>query len=98
MTRKLNDADRAAVDLIFDRLNASAANGNGGDAFVPVTNAVSEQRLQSVERILKSLDAMPAPEPSADLAVRTLQRIARATRTAMPAMPPHYADPTQPMA
>ena len=101
MTRKLNDADRAAVDLMFDRLNAASAangNGNGGDAYVPVTTPVSEARLQSVERVLKPLDAMPAPEPSADLAVRTLQRIARAASTAMPAMPPHYTDPTQPMA
>ena len=106
MTRKLNEADRAAVDMLFDRINAAGnngnGNGNGGDSsYVPMTVAVAEERLSAVERILSTLNAMPAPEPSADLAVRTLQRVSRAAgsipNTMHPAPAP-YIDPTQPMA
>ena len=109
MTRKLNEADRAAVDMLFDRINA-AGNGNGngkghngGSGYVSMTVAVAEERLSAVERILSTLEAMPAPEPSADLAVRTLQRVARASAT-MPGQtmqtpaPAPFIDPTQPMA
>jgi hypothetical protein len=97
MTRKLNDTDRAAVDLMFDRI-ASTNGGNGGEGYVAVTAAVSEQHLAAVERVLGPLSAMPAPEPSADLAIRTLQRISRATATSIPAIPGTFADPSQPMA
>ena len=107
MTRKLNEADRAAVDMLFDRINAAGnngnGNGNGGDGnYVPMTVAVAEERLSAVERILSTLNAMPAPEPSADLAVRVLQCVARAAgsipTTMHPTAPTPYIDPTQPMA
>jgi hypothetical protein len=108
MTRKLNEADRAAVDMLFDRINAAGNNGNGNGGshdggYVTMTVAVAEERLSAVQRILSTLEAMPAPEPSADLAVRTLQRVARAT-AAMPGQsmqtpaPAPFIDPTQPMA
>jgi hypothetical protein len=98
MTRKLNDTDRAAVDLILDR-TPTASDGNGGDSnYVVMTSAVPEQRLQSVERVLSTLSTMPAAEPPADLAVRTLQLIARRTTTTIPEMPGTFADPSQPMA
>lgn len=110
MTRKLNEADRAAVDMLFDRINAASNNGGrsngngngGGDSVVNMANAVAEQRLSAVERVLSTLAAMPAPEPSADLAVRTLQRVARAS-AGLPATmtapaPAPFIDPTQPMA
>jgi hypothetical protein len=112
MTRKLNDADRAAVDMLFDRINAASnGNGNGGNGnagdggYVSMTVAVPEERLTAVQRVLATLEAMPAPEPSPDLAVRTLQRVARAARggampgtMATPPAPAPYIDPTQPMA
>jgi hypothetical protein len=108
MTRKLNEADRAAVDILFDRITTAGHNkggngngGNGGDSYVTMTVAVAEERLSAVERILSTLEAMPAPEPSPDLAVRTLQRVARATGLATPMQPPApgtFIDPTQPMA
>src|SRR5687768_6184387 len=99
MTRKLSDADRAAIDLIFDRLTATAGgNGNGGSDYVASTPSVDERRLSAVEQIVKPLDALPTHEPPADLAIRTLQRIARATRTNVPTAPGHYIDPSQPMA
>ena len=105
MTRKLNEADRAAVDLMFDRINAangrSNGNGNGGDGVVAVAGAVAEERLSAVQRILSTLEQMPAPEPSSDLAIRTLQRVAR--EGGMPATmsqpaPGVFIDPNQPMA
>src|SRR4051812_18244419 len=86
MTRKLKDADRAAVDMLFDRIAATAGNGNG-DGLVAMSSSVSDANLQAVEKVLDLLGQMPAPEPPADLAARTLQRIASATGTAMPAMP-----------
>ena len=104
MTRKLNDADRAAVDLMFNRITSTAQDGkgNGGsrDSFVGVSRTVSPSRLQSVEEILNVLEMMPAADPPADLAVRTLQHIAR--RTASGSMPtaatPTFIDPSQPIA
>jgi hypothetical protein len=100
MTRKLNDSDRAAVDLIFDRIHSSSGNGNGGDHVVAVAGAVTDERLSAVEKILGALEQMPAPEPSPDLVVRTLQRVARQAGTRMTPIPPagQYADPNQPMA
>lgn len=103
MTRKLNDADRAAVDMLFDRITTTKSNGNinnGGDGYVAMTAAVSEERIAAVEKVLSLLAEMPAPEPSPDLAVRTLQRVARASGapgSAVPAMP-SYINPNQPMA
>ena len=112
MTRKLNDADRAAVDMLFDRINAANSNGNGGGngnggdaAYVSMSAAIPEERLSAVQRILATLEAMPAPEPSPDLAVRTLQRVSRAAASPpmpgtmpTPPAPAPYIDPTQPLA
>src|SRR5438094_8397867 len=49
MTRKLNKTDRAAVDMLFDRLNAGHSDGNGGTSYLPLTAAVDEKRLAAVE-------------------------------------------------
>lgn len=98
MTRKLDEADRAAVDLLFDRLNTASDGGRGG--FVAVSGAVSEDRVGALQQMLSVLSQMPAPEPPADLATRTLQRVARkgaAPATMRPAPQP-FIDPTQPMA
>jgi hypothetical protein len=105
MTRKLNEADRAAVDMLFDRITTASrngdGNGNGGEGYVSMTVAVPEERMSAVQRILATLESMPAPEPSSDLAIRTLQRVAREGglpgSMQTPAAPP-FIDPTQPMA
>jgi len=95
MTRKLNEADRAAVDMIFDKLNARA---DGSTGYVAMSAAVDEARMGAVENVLKLLNELPTPEPSADLAVRTLQRIAAAApNVAIPTMP-QYLNSNQPMA
>ena len=109
MTRKLNEADRAAVDLMFDRLNAAQhngggnGNGNGSDGVVSMAGAVAEARLGAVQRILSTLEQMPAPEPSSDLVIRTLQRVAREGRSSGATAIPGQGlgaliDPSQPMA
>jgi len=104
MTRKLSDVDRTAVDLILDRIQSAGSgngNGNGGDGVVMVSNSVSDERLSAVSRILNALDAMPSPEPSADLAVQTLQKIARAANTSAGSLTQPDApiiDPNQPLA
>jgi hypothetical protein len=111
MTRKLNESDRAAVDLIFDRMNAAATtggrstgnghdgNGGGVDGVYAATGAVSEERLAAVQKVLSLLDEMPAIEPPADLAVRTLAGVNRTTGVSVPAIAPQpFIDPTQPLA
>jgi hypothetical protein len=109
MTRKLNQADRAAVDLVLDRINAAVADGGrsnnggnggkGGDGVYAAAGAVSEQRLAAAQKVLSLLDAMPAIEPPTDLAVRTLARVNRAAGVGAPAsMAPTFIDPTQPLA
>jgi len=105
MTRKLNESDRAAVDMIFDRLRSAGGNGNGNggnghsEPLVMISAPVADERLSAVERILSALDKMPAPEPPADLAVRTLQRVSRqsGTRVVTPMAAP-FINPSQPMA
>ena len=102
MTRKLNNADRAAVDLLFDRIQSasdqSASGGNGGDGVVAVAGAVPDANIQAVESVLSLLAQMPAPEPPADLATRTLSRVAHATGTSPTAIPGTFATPDQPHA
>jgi hypothetical protein len=99
MARKLDDANRAAIDLLLDRTQAEANSGSG-DRVVVMTGAVPEQRLSAVQRILSMLDHMPAPEPSSDLVVRTLQRVGRVAETMTAPAPgaSGYTDPTQPLA
>ena len=96
MSRKLTDADRAAVDLLFDRISTTGSS-DGKDGVVAMTPAVGDANLQAVGRVLDLLGRMPAPEPSADLATRTLQRVSRATGT-VHAMPAHFINPNQPHA
>ena len=102
MTRKLNEADRAAVDLVFDRIHSGNNHGaRGGEAVVVVSGTVSGERLSAVEKVLATLEQMPAPEPSPDLVVRTLQRGARDTGTGLSPLTgatQPFVDPTQPMA
>ncbi|MEO6434473.1 MAG: hypothetical protein ABIP55_01770 [Tepidisphaeraceae bacterium] len=105
MTRKLSEADRAAVDLVFDRIVAagdgdgSSGNGNGHEGVVVMTEAVAEERLSAVQRILSVLEEMPAPEPSSDLVARTLTRAAEDNGNAVfSPTAGNFIDPTRPMA
>jgi hypothetical protein len=105
MTRKLNDADRAAVDLVFERILSAAegrgsnGNGQGDERVVMIAQPVSEPRLGAVQRILDVLESMPAPEPPADLATRTLQRVLRTSDAPIaPTEDGPFIDRNQPMA
>lgn len=73
MTKRLSKEDREAVDLLLDR-TLIGADGNGG-SFMSHATPTSQTRLMGVERVLRVLEALPAPEPSADLIERTMQRI-----------------------
>ena len=60
--------------MLLDR-TLIGADGNGG-SFVSHATATPQARIESAERLLRVLEALPAPEPSADLIERTMQRIA----------------------
>jgi hypothetical protein len=77
MRKRLDDEDRRAVDLLFER-----ANGIGD---VPVVEQLFrapvgggfERRIDNVETLLQLLDYLPAEDPPADLVTQTLARIQR---------------------
>lgn len=74
---QLSDEDRRAVDVLL-------MNGQpNSNATPPVASADAGAgaRINQVARMLQLLDAMPAPEPSPDLAQRTLARIRSSTPT-----------------
>ena len=73
MTKRLTEDDRKAIDLLLDR-TLVGADGNGG-SFVSHATSVPQARLESAERVLRVLEAMPISEPPADLIERTMQRI-----------------------
>src|SRR5688572_14134729 len=89
MSLSLRNADARAEDLMLDRAPA-ARDGNGGDgqgvlfAGGPSSHpAVSNKHIQSVEKVLNVLHAMPAAEPAPDLLKRTLSRISSSTGSPM---------------
>lgn len=104
MTRKLIEADRAAVDLLLDRTNAATtiatASANPGDSVFAMAGPVSDQRLEAVRKFLSLLDEIPVTEPPADLASRAIARVNRASADhPIPVVPPSaYIDPSQPLA
>jgi hypothetical protein len=94
---RLSDEDARAVDLLLDA-HATDGNGNGnghtdgdgngGHAFQTATSLNFTQRLARVERVLDTLAQMPASDPPANLAARTMQAIDAGMRTtAQPATP-----------
>jgi hypothetical protein len=48
--------------------------------------------------MLSLLDEMPAIEPPADLASRTIARVSRAAGSPIPSIAPVFIDPSQPLA
>ena len=89
MKRKLSEPDRQAVDLILDRF-AAAGREDGVQAAIATP---AEPHVQSVEKILQALAAMPAEEPPADLLSKTLQKIEQSPLPAEQQMP--FVDPGQ---
>ena len=69
--KKLAREDGNAVDLLLD---GQAINLSDSGVFVKSVD-VDPQRVQTVKQILDLLKVMPAEDPPADLAGRTLHRI-----------------------
>ena len=72
MAVQLRDEDRRAVDLLLDRPHPNSNE-------IPSASApVSAANMRSAEKILTLLQQMPAIDPPADLAARTLLRVDQA--------------------
>lgn len=81
MSMTLRDEDRRALDLLLDRTPAASNRANGhqtGVVFAAANGGVSNERVQSAEKILRMLEALPAAEPPQDLVSRTLRHIEQA--------------------
>src|SRR3954451_7190979 len=74
MNVTLKKEDAAALALLLDRSRAAAA---GGRRFA--ASAVSQDRLQSAEKVLGLLQLLPDAEPPQDLVSRTLRMVDQAT-------------------
>jgi hypothetical protein len=72
MLKQLADEDRRAVDLLLDGGSDTSA-GESGKFVAP--GSFDPDRVHSVEMILSLLHRLPAGDPPADLAARTLQRV-----------------------
>jgi hypothetical protein len=75
MDKQLGKEDRRAVDLLLERADGVNNMPAVEQLFAAPVHGNFERRLDAVEKILNLLDLMPAPEPSADLVRRTMQRI-----------------------
>lgn len=65
---RLTPEDQQVIDLLLD--------GNGTGQLDGATDGAFKQRLQAAQRVLRTLDALPAiDEPSTHLIDRTLQRV-----------------------
>jgi len=84
---KLSDKDGRIVDLLLDRPTA-----NPGGAFVKSVD-IQPQRVQTIQRVLRLLDALPTEDPAPDLASRTLRRVEAAIKAAKPRSRPSPAAP-----
>ncbi len=76
MTKRLDESDRRAVDLLLDR-TSSAANGEkrGDSTFVAHAQHGLNSGMSGVQRVLSLLERMPAEEPGAHLIASTMARI-----------------------
>jgi hypothetical protein len=74
--KKLNEEDRAAVDLLLDRhTDGFFARGLSDSGVFVKSVEVQPQRVRSVKQILSVLKELPAAEPPTDLAGKTLRRV-----------------------
>jgi hypothetical protein len=77
--KSLSPEDRHAVDLLLERPDGHGDTPIINQIFATPMRGHFENRLESVEKILDVLEAMPAAEPPADLVSRTLRRIEEAS-------------------
>lgn len=74
MNKKLGDNDAMAVDLLLDRSNMSTSSNTGNSFAAPVGDSVV-RRIGATEAVFRLIAEMPASEPPAGLAKRTVERI-----------------------
>ena len=79
MSLQLSHEDQRAVDLILDRVATAKGNGNGQDVQLAYagSDASLGERAVRVQRLLRLLELLPAPEVPAGLADRTMELIDR---------------------
>jgi hypothetical protein len=83
-----DDMDRRAIDLLLDR----KASGQLNEVFAVSVREQFEKRLDAVEQVLSLLDQLPEFDPPADLASRTMARIADADHEPRHTIRPQFAD------
>ena len=83
-----NEMDRRAIDLLLDRKPSGQLN----EVFAVTARDQFEKRLDAVEQVLSLLDQLPEFDPPADLASRTLGRIAEADPELRHAVRPQFVD------
>lgn len=83
-----DEMDRRAMDLLLDRKPLGQLN----EVFAVSVRDQFEKRLDAVEQVLSLLDKLPESDPPADLATRTLGRIAEAAPEPRSVMRPTFAD------
>ncbi len=71
--KRLSPQDAHAIDVCLNHSNLSARQ------FDHLVASVAPKRLESATKLLGLLDYMAGPDPSTDLARRTLDRIASLT-------------------
>jgi hypothetical protein len=80
MSLQLSQEDQRAVDLLLDRVATVKGDGNGGGHDQPVyvaTDPSLAERTSRVQKLLRLLDAMPAPDAPGDLVARTMDFVER---------------------
>jgi hypothetical protein len=82
MSLQLSHEDQRAVDLLLDRVATVKGNGNGQDArlIYAATDPSLGERTARVQKLLRLLDAMGAPEVPGDLVTRTMDFVQRGTK------------------
>lgn len=77
MNLQLGDEDRRAVDMYLDQSTSRSNDADNAASSARPAPASSEfrSRLQTIERLLTTLDQLPASDPPPDLVARTLRRI-----------------------
>ena len=71
MSLQLYPEDCHAIDLVMDQGSRAARPGS----LTTAAQSVAQERVIAVQRMLRLLELMPAPEPPANLVRKTLARI-----------------------
>lgn len=87
MNITLREEDRQAVDLLLNQ-GAQAATGGKGASVYATADPSLGRRVAQAQKLLHLLDLLPAPEPSVDLAARTMRFVQEARASNAPVRSP----------